>query len=46
MHRDQLQVLNDERHAALRERTRAELPFALDGSTPLVARAWAVRDVR
>jgi SAM-dependent methyltransferase len=36
-------ALSDERRAALRERLRAALPFALDGSIPLVARAWAVR---
>ena len=34
--------LDEERRAALRERIRAGLPFALDGSVPLVARAWAV----
>ncbi len=34
--------LSDERRAALRARIRAGLPFALDGSIPLVARAWAV----
>ena len=38
--------LSDEQRAALRERIRAGLPFALDGSIPLVARAWAVRGVR
>jgi SAM-dependent methyltransferase len=38
--------LSDERRAALRERIRAGLPFAQDGSIPLVARAWAVRGVR
>lgn len=38
--------LNEERRTALRERIRAGLPFALDGSIPLVARAWAVRGVR
>ena len=38
--------LNEERRAALRERLRAALPFAADGSVPLVARAWAVRGVR
>jgi SAM-dependent methyltransferase len=38
--------LSDERRAALRERIRAGLPFALDGSIPLVARSWAVRGVR
>ncbi len=41
-----LMSLSDERRAALRERIRAELPFAPDGSIPLVARAWAVRGVR
>jgi hypothetical protein len=39
-------ALGDDRRAALRERIRAGLPFALDGSIPLVARAWAVRGVR
>jgi SAM-dependent methyltransferase len=38
--------LSDEHRAALRERIRAGLPFASDGSIPLVARAWAVRGVR
>ncbi len=38
--------LSDERRAALRERIRAGLLFALDGSIPLVARVWAVRGVR
>jgi hypothetical protein len=38
--------LSDEQRAALRERIRAGLPFALDGSIPLVARAWAVRGFR
>jgi SAM-dependent methyltransferase len=38
--------LSDERRAALRERIRTGLPFALDGSIPLVARAWAVRGFR
>jgi SAM-dependent methyltransferase len=38
--------LSEERRAALRERIRARLPFAPDGSIPLVARAWAVRGVR
>jgi len=40
-----LMSLSDERRAALRERIRAGLPFAADGSIPLVARAWAVRGV-
>ena len=38
--------LSEERRVALRERIRAGLPFALDGSIPLVARAWAVRGRR
>jgi SAM-dependent methyltransferase len=38
--------LREEQRAALRERIRAGLPFALDGSFHLVARAWAVRGVR
>lgn len=41
-----LMTLSDEHRAALGERIRAELPFALDGSIPLVARAWAVRGDR
>ncbi len=38
--------LTEPQRAALRERLRAALPFALDGSIPLVARAWAVRGQR
>jgi SAM-dependent methyltransferase len=38
--------LSEERRAALRERIRSSLPFALDGSIPLAARAWAVRGKR
>lgn len=38
--------LSDESRAALRERIRAGLPFASDGSIPLVAQAWAVRGER
>ena len=38
--------LSEERRSALRERIRAGLPFALDGSIPLAARAWAVRGRR
>ncbi len=38
--------LSEAKRTALRERIRAGLPFALDGSIPLVARAWAVRGVR
>jgi SAM-dependent methyltransferase len=36
-------TLGEDRRAALRERIRAELPIASDGSIPLIARAWAVR---
>ena len=38
--------LSQERRVMLRERIRAELPVAADGSIPLMARAWAVRCVR
>ncbi len=38
--------LDEERRAALRERIRAGLPFAPDGSIHLTARALAVRGVR
>jgi len=38
--------LSEEQRAALRERLRQSLPVALDGSIPLVARAWAIRGVR
>jgi SAM-dependent methyltransferase len=38
--------LSEAARTALRERLRASLPFALDGSIPLMARAWAVRGVR
>jgi len=38
-----LMSLGDERRATLRERIRAGLPFASDGSITLVARAWAAR---
>ncbi|MEO7839100.1 MAG: methyltransferase domain-containing protein, partial [Anaerolineales bacterium] len=37
--------LSEEHRAVLRERIRAGLPFAVDGSIPLAARAWAVRGV-
>lgn len=36
-------ALDEERQAALRERIRAGLPIAPDGSISLMARAWAVR---
>jgi hypothetical protein len=38
--------LSEARRAQLRERIYNSLPFALDGSIPLVARAWAVRGVK
>ena len=38
--------LPEEQRARLRERLHSSLPFALDGSIPLVARAWAVRGVK
>jgi SAM-dependent methyltransferase len=38
--------LDDASIAALKERVRAALPFAPDGTIPLVARAWAVRGTR
>lgn len=38
--------LSDERRAQLRKRIYDSLPFALDGSIPLVARAWAIRGVK
>lgn len=38
--------LDEEGRTLLRERIRASLPFALDGSIPLMARAWAVRGLR
>jgi SAM-dependent methyltransferase len=39
-------ALSEEGRVALRERIRAGLPFAADGTIPLVARAWAVRGAR
>ena len=38
--------LSEEQRAQLRERIYNSLPFALDGSIPLVARAWAVRGTK
>jgi len=38
--------LSEERRAQLRERIYNSLPFALDGSIPLVARAWAVKGTK
>lgn len=40
-----LATLDGVKQAALRERLRAALPAAIDGSIPLMARAWAVRGV-
>jgi SAM-dependent methyltransferase len=39
-------ALPDDARSALRERLRASLPTAVDGSIALVARAWAVRGKR
>lgn len=39
-------TLPEAHRTALRERLRDALPFAVDGSIPLVARAWAVRGTR
>jgi SAM-dependent methyltransferase len=38
--------LSEERRIALREHIRLTLPVAPDGSTHLIARAWAIRGVR
>jgi len=38
--------LDEEKRLQLRERIRAGLPFAPDGSIPLIARAWAVKGVK
>jgi SAM-dependent methyltransferase len=38
--------LDEERRAELRERLRATLPIASDGSIDLIARAWAVKGTR
>jgi hypothetical protein len=35
--------MSEERRDALRDRIRAELPVASDGSIELIARAWAIR---
>lgn len=41
-----VQSLGEERRHLLRERIRMGLPIALDGSIPLVARAWAIRGIK
>jgi hypothetical protein len=38
--------LSEEQRAQLRERIRSGLPHAINGSIPLVARAWAVRGIK
>jgi SAM-dependent methyltransferase len=38
--------LSEERRAELRERLYNALPFAVDGSIPLVARAWAIKGIK
>lgn len=38
--------VSDERRTQLRHRIHDSLPFALDGSIPLVARAWAVKGIK
>jgi ubiquinone/menaquinone biosynthesis C-methylase UbiE len=41
-----LMSLTEEKRAALRERLYMSLPFAINGSIPMVARAWAVYSLR
>ena len=43
---DYAMSLDEKARAALRDRIRAHLPIAADGSIPLIARAWAVRGTR
>lgn len=38
--------LSEEQRAQLRDRLRNSLPFALNGSIPLVARAWAIKGIK
>lgn len=38
--------LSEERRAELRERIRNSLPYALDGSIQLMARAWAIKGIK
>ena len=38
--------LGESERAALRDRLQATLPIAVDGSIPLIARAWAVRGIK
>ena len=39
-------ALNEEQRARLRQRIYNSLPFALDGSIPLTARAWAIKGIK
>ena len=39
-------ALSEENRARLRERLYNSLPFAVDGSIPLVARAWAIKGIK
>jgi trans-aconitate methyltransferase len=41
-----LMSLSEERRAALRDRIYNGLPFASDGSIPLIARAWAIKGAK
>lgn len=41
-----LASLSDERRTQLRNRIYDSLPFALDGSIPMVARAWAIKGIK
>jgi SAM-dependent methyltransferase len=38
--------LSEDKRIQLRERIRADLPFAADGSIPLIARVWAVKGTK
>jgi SAM-dependent methyltransferase len=39
-------ALSEENRARLRERLHNSLPFAVDGSIPMVARSWAIKGVK
>ena len=41
-----LMSLSEEKRTQLRDRIYNSLPFALDGTIPLVARVWAIKGVR
>ena len=38
--------LSEEKRAQLREKIREGLPFAVDGSIPLIARAWGIKGIK